>query len=252
MLNSGDFLSGIYNYCDRWCERCRFNSRCLNYQSELSLNEKYSDDSLEGTLQKVGMIFEQISEMLNKIANEEGIDISGIQDIRKKEDRRFEKILELPLIKKANLYFKMAHEWFKENGDLISNKLAELKTEAELGLISDRDPVDQILRLNDVIEIIMHYHAFINVKLSRAYSDRTEEIFDREFADEDMNLSVKLALIGIDNSIMGWLVMTEVLGDLNSIKTILRELENLLIEAEREFPEARDFKRPYFEKEGPD
>jgi hypothetical protein len=25
------FISGIYNYCDRWCERCPQTSRCLNY-----------------------------------------------------------------------------------------------------------------------------------------------------------------------------------------------------------------------------
>jgi predicted protein tyrosine phosphatase len=23
------FIPGIYNYCDRWCERCPFTSRCL-------------------------------------------------------------------------------------------------------------------------------------------------------------------------------------------------------------------------------
>ncbi len=26
------FISGIYNYCDRWCERCNFTSRCLTYE----------------------------------------------------------------------------------------------------------------------------------------------------------------------------------------------------------------------------
>ena len=25
------FIPGIYNYCDRWCERCELASRCLNY-----------------------------------------------------------------------------------------------------------------------------------------------------------------------------------------------------------------------------
>ncbi|MDY6990017.1 MAG: hypothetical protein SWQ30_18400 [Thermodesulfobacteriota bacterium] len=24
------FISGIYNYCDRWCERCACTSRCMN------------------------------------------------------------------------------------------------------------------------------------------------------------------------------------------------------------------------------
>jgi hypothetical protein len=26
------FISGIYNYCDSWCERCNFTSRCLTYE----------------------------------------------------------------------------------------------------------------------------------------------------------------------------------------------------------------------------
>jgi hypothetical protein len=31
LAGSKRFLEGIYNYCDRWCERCPFTSRCLNY-----------------------------------------------------------------------------------------------------------------------------------------------------------------------------------------------------------------------------
>ena len=26
-----NFISGIYNYCDRWCERCPFTARCMNF-----------------------------------------------------------------------------------------------------------------------------------------------------------------------------------------------------------------------------
>ena len=33
-------IPGIYNYCDRWCERCSFTSRCLNYKMS---EEKFSD-----------------------------------------------------------------------------------------------------------------------------------------------------------------------------------------------------------------
>jgi len=28
------FISGVYNYCDRWCERCPLTSRCLTYTME--------------------------------------------------------------------------------------------------------------------------------------------------------------------------------------------------------------------------
>ncbi len=34
------YISGSYNYCDRWCEKCQFTSRCL----ECFLEEKNSPD----------------------------------------------------------------------------------------------------------------------------------------------------------------------------------------------------------------
>ena len=28
------YIEGIYNYCDRWCERCRFTSNCFLFTTE--------------------------------------------------------------------------------------------------------------------------------------------------------------------------------------------------------------------------
>src|SRR5258706_8545567 len=28
------YIPGVYNYCDRWCERCRFQSRCRSFAME--------------------------------------------------------------------------------------------------------------------------------------------------------------------------------------------------------------------------
>ena len=33
-------IPGIYNYCDRWCERCPFTSRCMVY----AMGEEDRDD----------------------------------------------------------------------------------------------------------------------------------------------------------------------------------------------------------------
>ena len=30
--NNPQNTEGIYNSCDRWCEKCPFTSRCLNYK----------------------------------------------------------------------------------------------------------------------------------------------------------------------------------------------------------------------------
>ena len=38
MAKNPDFIPGIYNYCDRWCERCAFTARCMNFA--MGLNAK--------------------------------------------------------------------------------------------------------------------------------------------------------------------------------------------------------------------
>ncbi|HET6989713.1 MAG TPA: hypothetical protein VFJ43_00240, partial [Bacteroidia bacterium] len=40
-----DNIPGIYNYCDRWCERCTFTSRCLN--RELSNERERNLENLD-------------------------------------------------------------------------------------------------------------------------------------------------------------------------------------------------------------
>lgn len=45
MAGDPRFISGIYNYCDRWCERCQFTSRCLVYaQEQASTDGSESND----------------------------------------------------------------------------------------------------------------------------------------------------------------------------------------------------------------
>ena len=34
LADNPNFISGIHNYCDRWCERCQFTSRCAVYAIE--------------------------------------------------------------------------------------------------------------------------------------------------------------------------------------------------------------------------
>src|SRR4030067_3024650 len=74
------YISGIYNYCDRWCERCFFSSRCLNYATEKEemgemvnrdLNNKVFWDNLQ-------LIFQQTKKMISELAMEKGIDLNSL------------------------------------------------------------------------------------------------------------------------------------------------------------------------------
>jgi len=33
------FIAGIYNYCDRWCERCPLSHRCLTHAMEKAADD---------------------------------------------------------------------------------------------------------------------------------------------------------------------------------------------------------------------
>ncbi|MEF8943679.1 MAG: hypothetical protein V5B78_12905, partial [Desulfohalobiaceae bacterium] len=46
MAKNPDFIPGIYNYCDRWCERCAFTSRCMNFAMEQELFSGQQDQDL--------------------------------------------------------------------------------------------------------------------------------------------------------------------------------------------------------------
>ena len=69
-------IPGIYNYCDRWCERCPFTSRCLNFEMS---EEKFGDlENVDITnevfWQKLNETFAETLSMLKEMAAEKGID----------------------------------------------------------------------------------------------------------------------------------------------------------------------------------
>src|SRR5262249_22299125 len=88
------FISGVYNYCDRWCERCRFNTRCLVYHEEQQrtaehlLNDEDPND-MEVVMADVSDSFRQTIEMLQEMAEEMGVDLDSM-DSEDEVDALFE------------------------------------------------------------------------------------------------------------------------------------------------------------------
>lgn len=67
-------IPGIYNYCDRWCERCSFTARCLNFEMSA---EKFGDlENVDITnevfWQKLSETFAETLSMLKEMAAETG------------------------------------------------------------------------------------------------------------------------------------------------------------------------------------
>ena len=82
LANNPDLISGIYNYCDRWCERCPLTSRCLVYATEQEDNDSPQNRDLhnEAFWRKLTAVFEKTRELIIEWAQQAGVDLNGTAD----------------------------------------------------------------------------------------------------------------------------------------------------------------------------
>ncbi|MDD2634256.1 MAG: hypothetical protein PHW82_02015 [Bacteroidales bacterium] len=66
--HNDNIISGIHNYCDRWCERCRFIKQCRVGLAELERLER--DSNIDDTVffEELSSIIMETLELLNKKA----------------------------------------------------------------------------------------------------------------------------------------------------------------------------------------
>ena len=75
-----DFIPGIHNYCDRWCERCPFTSRCMNFAlSEEAFPDPESRNiNNEAFWQKIAETFQATFDLLKEMIEDQGIDLESL------------------------------------------------------------------------------------------------------------------------------------------------------------------------------
>ena len=78
LAESGNFIPGIYNYCDRWCERCPLTSKCLNYATtEADFSDPESKDISNAAFwDKISEMFKITMEMVQEDAERLDIDLT--------------------------------------------------------------------------------------------------------------------------------------------------------------------------------
>jgi hypothetical protein len=229
-------ISGIYNYCDRWCERCPFTLRCSVYAV--------------GQAEGEGRIHERQHETL--WPRLEALAAAGKDVIGKHADHPGVGPVENPTFKvpgrpierhrvgaAAKRYMEFAHKF-------VEQRLEEFP---QLAPPSEGDGVS----LAEAFDVISFYHYLIPVKLSRSL--RWDE-FDEEMANDpdladmprDQDGSAKIALIAIDRSILAWLVFRQKEpATADAALSAIMTLSRLRAAVEKEMPNARAFVRPGFD-----
>ena len=230
LANNPDLISGIYNYCDRWCERCPLTSRCLVYAAEQEDDDLHENHDIrnEAFWQKLGSIFQETREMISEWAKEAGVDLTEPTAEDEPRYRRKRLLVDNhPLARCGKKYANAASDWFRE--------FDQTTQQAE--------------SLEDAREVIQWYQYQIAVKTIRALSGRREELEEDSELPKDSDGSAKVALIGIDRSIAAWRLMQLSLPErAETIVPLILQLERLRQRLEKGFPDARSFIRPGFDE----
>lgn len=237
MMNDEEqFISGIHNYCDRWCERCNFSLRCRVGVEESQMTDAERDIDNKAFWRNLENIFAEAKSMLTDKAEELGIEIKPLNDEEYAEyrDREDAFVEEQLLTKLAEKYLKATVQTLESKNDWLI--LSPLDEEAQ----------------NEMLSIINWYQFFIAVKIRRGFQGLLD--FDGTFLQEelddaqsDANGSIKIAQIAVSRSLMAW---TNLMSPENAsiIHPLIVLLEKIRQAAEKEFPNAENFVRPGFDE----
>lgn len=111
------FISGIHNFCDRWCERCTFTARCRVAEMEAETTDEERDINNEAFWRRLAANFAEAKQMLQEVTEEHGIDLNAVSDEEFAEYRR----REAEFIKNEDLT-KLAEKYWKDVRQILENK----------------------------------------------------------------------------------------------------------------------------------
>ena len=248
-VNNPNFIPGIYNYCDRWCERCAFSDRCSVYAIEHDDDRTESNDvSNHGFCQKLSSILTQTKELILTWAKEHDVDLSeGAEEIENERTQRRKHVKSHRLAKTGERYASAVTAFFEKEFKTLDTVADTVETHSAIAEETDC--------IKDAIDVIQWYQFFIVVKTMRGLMSReneeAEELWDHEdFKNsKDSDGSIKVALIGIDRSVNAWRMLQLLRPEfIEAIAPLIATLESLRKDTELEFPHAREFIRAGFDE----
>jgi len=248
-------IPGIFNYCDRWCERCPFRSNCTLFESERQFKRELRNGGEAALWGEFMNMLEESERMFQDAADKGGTSQEALDHVKTEFTERTQKERRSRLkgedsLRLAKKYAKMVNRYFRHNRASFYQKLEEWFT-AILLCVPERDPAKEASEMQDAFEVIRWYQDLISIKLSRALSNRDHTYSDEKPGEPtpiDCAGTAKVALIAMDRSIDAWITYRGIFpenGD--QIIDLLAQLAKLTRRTEALLPRARAFKRPGFD-----
>ncbi len=261
VFNEDNFIPGVFNYCNSWCERCRFRLRCRNYAmmaddegNPIDLDEDGAMERIEENMRKAMGLLKDWSDPSSDEDEQEDPNEEEQEETEKEwraemdRDRNFAR--NHPLAKVTMTYSHMARRWLDGHQELMDRKVSRLKEMASAGpdkkaLTHDHE------ELTNASEVVYWYVFMIHVKTQRALhglSDMNDSIWESP-VQSDANGSAKVALLSAEASMSAWITLTETMPEvLDEILPLLAQLQQTIMGLLKVFPDARRFVRPGFDE----
>ncbi len=244
------YIKGINNYCDRWCDRCPKASECGNYapyfegtQLELKIRDKNNQKFWDHVGEQVAAVLKFVEEKAKK----RQVDISDVEviDTKKKFDLFQGQAQTNEVLRVGRKYEDQVDDWFDEACEKYPIR-AESLTVSELKLAQDA-PFDNVDEINDMVDVVLRYQLQIYLKLSRAFFSKGKEQ-QGEQEGEDSVGAARLVVEFIDRSLVGWyLFYRSFTEEQNSILPVMFTIASIRNRILKEFPHVLDFKRAGFD-----
>ncbi len=254
-------IPGIYNYCDGWCVRCLFTSRCYSFKMSGRFEKEIEREEREKENQEFwNQVNESIEDVQDLLGEEEekvsdelffDFDDEDVEDSMAEHENHRKKAKVQPISIASKRYMNWVTDWFEQlKEDITVIDPEDRNRPFQLEIPGIDDPI-VLKKLAIALEIVLYYHMQIWVKVTRSLTSSYDDFeHDPEYADlpKDSDGSAKVALLGIDQSIGGWTTFLKYIpsqrNKIKEITTLLNQLRNAI---ERRFPTSRNFKRPGFD-----
>ena len=246
----GKYIPGIFNYCDRWCERCPFSKQCQNFQIQSDIDFNDENYNLNAFAALVQRNLKDAVDMLEKIAKETGVDW---QEVKKGAESHAYIPPPFTTAQKtiqslSKQYYKKAQFWLESNEDLIKEKEIEINRKRKIGINVEKE-VD---KLNEAFSNIYYYLEFIDPKIRRAIEGLHDKwTMSLSPIQNDATGTAKIAIIAIEKSMASWNYLRNQVPDTDDdALDILVNLSRMLEDMKKEFPKVDEFVRPGFDEMG--
>jgi hypothetical protein len=220
METQNGFIVGVYNYCDRWCERCSLTGRCRVFAEE----QRLSFESQMGTSASAA---------------------PGLRSLGALAAALEETTAEEPEPPRDFVPSRIHWPELSPTETELHSRVSDLGRRLREWLVPEACAQDAEVR--DAAEVLIHFGFYVGPKVYRALRGR--EDCEEDGLQSDAVGSAKAALVALDRLGNAWLRLAE-RGAISVLEAepVLSQLQALTAELETIFPRARSFVRPGFDE----